>query len=52
MTIFELINSFVAGATFMWFAKPKIQAIVIGGNALAAKLRADAAAIEAKVRGL
>lgn len=52
MTIFELIISFASGATFMWFAKARIQAIVIGGNALAAKLRADAVAIEAKASAI
>jgi hypothetical protein len=38
---------FVAGGTFMWFAKTSIQKIVLGANALSAKLHADATALEA-----
>jgi hypothetical protein len=47
MTTFVTAISFAAGGAFIWFAKDKIQALVIGGNALAAKLKAKAAALEA-----
>jgi hypothetical protein len=39
---------FVGGAAFIWFAKDRIQALVIGANALSAKLHAQAD----KIRGL
>lgn len=39
---------FGAGAAFIWFAKDRIQALVIGANALSAKLHAQAD----KIRGL
>jgi hypothetical protein len=48
MTAFASLVSFAAGGALIWFAKDKIQALVIGGNALAAKLKAQAAALEAK----
>ena len=38
---------FVTGGVFIWFAKDPIQKLVIGGNALAAKLHAKADAIKA-----
>ncbi len=36
---------FVAGGTFIWFCKDYIQKLVIGANALSAKLHAKADAI-------
>lgn len=33
---------FITGGVFIWFAKDWIQRVVIGGNTLAAKLRARA----------
>lgn len=36
------ILGFVAGGAFIWFAKDYIQKIVIGANALSAKLHAKA----------
>lgn len=46
------ILGFVAGGAFIWFTKTTIQSIVIGGNALAAKLRMDATIIEAKASAI
>lgn len=40
---------FIAGGAFIWFAKTKIQELVIGANALSAKLHAKAAELRAKV---
>lgn len=45
MTAFFCAISFAAGGAFIWFFKDKIQAIVIGANALSAKLHAKADAI-------
>jgi hypothetical protein len=39
---------FVAGGAFVWFLKPWIQKVVLGANALSAKLHAQATALEAK----
>lgn len=39
---------FVAGGAAIWFGKTKIQELVIGANALSAKLHAQADAIKAK----
>jgi hypothetical protein len=36
---------FVTGGAFMWFAKTAIQKLVLGANALSAKLHAQAAKI-------
>jgi hypothetical protein len=47
MTMFISAISFAAGGALIWFAKDRIQALVIGGNAVAAKLKAKAAALEA-----
>ncbi len=38
---------FVAGGAFIWFGRDLIQKLVIGGNALSAKLHAKADAIKA-----
>jgi hypothetical protein len=43
---------FGCGGTLIWFAKGKIQAIVIGANALSAKLHAQADALAAAARKL
>ncbi len=52
MTAFVAVISFATGGALIWFAKDKIQALVIGGNALAAKLKAQAAALEAKATAI
>lgn len=39
---------FVAGGAVIWFGKTKLQELVIGANALSAKLHAQADAIKAK----
>ncbi len=41
---------FVAGGAFMWFAKETIQKLVLGANALSAKLHAKADAIAGTIR--
>lgn len=41
---------FIAGGAFVWFFKEKIQGLVIGANALSAKLHAKADAIAAAAR--
>ena len=41
---------FVAGGALVWFYKEKIQGLVIGANALSAKLHAKADAIAAAVK--
>lgn len=43
---------FAAGGALIWFAKDRIQALVIGASALAAKLHAKADAIAAAARKL
>ena len=45
LTIIVNIVSFTAGGALIWFGKDKIQSIVIGANALSAKLHAKANAI-------
>ena len=52
MMTFVSVFSFAAGGVLIWFAKDKIQALVIGGNVLAAKLKAQAAALEAKAAAI
>lgn len=42
-----MIVSFGAGGALIWFGKEKIQGLVIGANALSAKLHAKADAIVA-----
>jgi hypothetical protein len=42
--------SFGAGGALIWFYKPKIQSLVIGANAVSAKLHAQADAIAAAVK--
>lgn len=39
------VLGFAAGGAFIWFFREKIEALVIGGNALSAKLHAKADAI-------
>jgi uncharacterized membrane protein len=48
MTWFVGIAAFAAGGAFVWFCKDRIQGLVIGANALSAKLRAKADAIASK----
>lgn len=43
---------FAAGGALIWFGKGKIQALVIGANALSAKLHAQADAIAATAKKL
>lgn len=45
MTTILCAISFGAGGALIWFGKDKIQALVIGANALSAKLHAKADAI-------
>jgi hypothetical protein len=52
MTVSASLVSFAAGGALIWFAKDKIQALVIGGNALAARLKTRAAALEAKAAAI
>lgn len=52
MTVFVGIVCFAAGGALIWFFKEKIQALVIGANALSAKLHAKADAIAAAARKL
>ena len=40
------ILGFVGGGTFIWFAKTKIQSLVIDANKLSAKLHAQADALK------
>lgn len=48
MTVFLMSISFGAGGAFIWFFRTKIETLVIGANALSAKLHAQAD----KIRGL
>jgi hypothetical protein len=41
------VLSFAAGGAFIWFAKTKIQSLVIDANTLSAKLHAQADKIKA-----
>jgi hypothetical protein len=50
MTTFASLISFAAGATLIWFGKTTIQKLVIGANALSAKLHAQADVIAATVK--
>jgi hypothetical protein len=54
MTMTEWIISgslgFIGGGVFIWFCKTAIQTLVIGANALSAKLHADADVIAATVK--
>jgi hypothetical protein len=45
-------SGFTAGGALIWFGKDRIQALVIGANALSAKLHAQADAISAAARKL
>lgn len=45
MVLFAGIAGFFAGGALIWFAKERIQGLVMDGNALAARLRAKADAI-------
>jgi hypothetical protein len=49
LTFLGDILVFVAGAAFVWFLKPWIQKMVLGANALSAKLHAQADALAPKV---
>lgn len=50
LVILGNVGSFIAGAALIWFFKEKIQGIVIGANALSAKLHAKADAISQAAR--
>ena len=43
---------FAAGGAFVWFFKAKIQSLVIGVNAVSAKLHAEADALVGAVKKL
>jgi hypothetical protein len=45
ISIIRDFGFFVAGGAFMWFGKATIQKMVIGANALSAKLHAEADAL-------
>jgi hypothetical protein len=47
MNTFVALISFAAGGALIWLGKDKIHAALIGGQALATKLEAKAAAIKA-----
>jgi hypothetical protein len=47
MTAVVFVLGFGSGGALIWFGKDKILQLVIGGNALAAKLHAKADAIKA-----
>lgn len=47
MTWFIGISCFLAGGVLIWFGRESIQKMVIGANALSAKLHAKADAIAA-----
>ncbi|MET4184971.1 hypothetical protein ABIB94_007100 [Bradyrhizobium sp. JR7.2] len=50
LVILGNIGCFMAGGALVWFFKEKIQALVIGANALSAKLHAKADEIAAAAR--
>lgn len=52
LTFLGDIIVFVAGAALIWFCKPKIQELVLGANALSAKLHAQADALVATAKKL
>jgi len=41
---------FAAGGVLIWFCKTRLQALVVDTNALAARLRAEADAVAARMR--
>jgi hypothetical protein len=45
LVILGNFGCFIAGGALIWFGKERIQALVIGANALSAKLHAKADAI-------
>ena len=47
MMLFASLISFAAGGALIWFGKEKIQALVIGTNAVVARLEAKAAKLKA-----
>jgi hypothetical protein len=47
LVILGYFGCFIAGVALIWFCKERIQALVIGANALSAKLHAKADAIAA-----
>ncbi len=49
-TAFGDVLVFIAGGAFVWFCKEWIQRMVLGANALSAKLHAKADAIAAAAR--
>ena len=52
MMTFVSVFSFAGGGALIWFGKEQIQKLVIGANALSAKLHAKADAIAAAARKL
>jgi len=49
MFIFGYIVGFIGGGAVIWFAKTKIQSLVIDANTLSARLHAEADKIKAAV---
>jgi len=52
MTMFAFATGFCAGGALIWFFKDNIQSLVIGANALSAKLHAKADQIAAAAKRL
>jgi hypothetical protein len=52
LTFLGDIIVFIAGGALVWFLKPSIQKLVIGANALSAKLHAQADALTVAVKKL
>ena len=52
LTLIGDVGIFVAGGAFVWFFKSMIQRMVIGANALSAKLHAEANALTTAVKKL
>ncbi len=50
MILFLMFVAFVAGGALIWFAKTRIQSLVIDANTLSAKLHAQADAVAAAVK--
>ena len=50
LTFIGDVAVFIAGGALVWFGKERIQQLVLGANALAAKLHAKADAITAAAK--
>jgi hypothetical protein len=47
---FSFALGFVAGGALIWFSKTRIQQLVIGANAVSAKLHAEADSVAAAIK--